>query len=60
MCPDVFRAAHRDWHFAINPAAIQPLKPRHYSKYYDNELREFVRARFAAEIERFGYTFEEQ
>jgi hypothetical protein len=32
----------------------------HYSKYYDDELREFVRTRFAAEIERFGYTFEEQ
>jgi hypothetical protein len=30
----------------------------HYSKYYDDELRELVRARFAAEIERFGYTFE--
>ena len=29
----------------------------HYSKYYDDELRELVRARFAAEIERFGYTF---
>lgn len=32
----------------------------HYSKYYDDELRELVRARFAAEIERFNYTFEEQ
>lgn len=32
----------------------------HYSKYYDDELREFVRTRFAAEIERFGYTFEER
>jgi len=32
----------------------------HYSKYYDDELREFVRARFAAEIERFDYAFEEQ
>lgn len=32
----------------------------HYSKYYDGELRELVRARFAAEIKRFGYTFEEQ
>jgi hypothetical protein len=32
----------------------------HYSKYYDKELRELVRARFAAEIERFGYTFEQQ
>jgi hypothetical protein len=32
----------------------------HYSKYYDNDLRELVRSRFAAEIERFGYTFDEQ
>ncbi len=32
----------------------------HYSKYYDDELRELVRTRFAAEVERFGYTFEEQ
>ena len=32
----------------------------HYSKYYDDELRELVRFRFAAEIERFNYTFEEQ
>jgi hypothetical protein len=32
----------------------------HYSKYYDDELREFVRTRFAAEIERFNYTFEGQ
>ncbi len=32
----------------------------HYSKYYDNDLRELVRSRFAAEIDRFGYTFEKQ
>src|SRR5215831_14221533 len=32
----------------------------HYSKYYDDELRELVRTRFAAEIKRFGYRFEEQ
>jgi len=32
---------------------------QHYSKYYDEELRELVRERCAAEIERFGYTFEE-
>jgi hypothetical protein len=32
----------------------------HYSKYYDDELRELVRTRFATEIERFGYTFEKQ
>jgi Sulfotransferase family len=31
----------------------------HYSKYYDSELRELVRMRFAAEIERFSYMFEE-
>jgi hypothetical protein len=30
----------------------------HYSNYYDDELREIVRIRFAAEIERFNYTFE--
>jgi hypothetical protein len=30
----------------------------HYSKYYNNELRELVRKRFAPEIERFGYTFD--
>jgi hypothetical protein len=30
----------------------------HYSKYYDDELRELVRERFAPEIERFGYTFD--
>jgi hypothetical protein len=44
-----------------------PILPRynrsnreHYSKYYDDELRELVGARFAAEIERFGYTFEQR
>jgi hypothetical protein len=30
----------------------------HYTKYYDEELRELVRVRFATEIERFGYAFE--
>ena len=30
----------------------------HYSRYYNDELRELVRMRFATEIERFGYTFE--
>lgn len=32
----------------------------HYSRYYDDELRELVRARFAPEIERFDYRFEER
>lgn len=31
----------------------------HYSKYYDKALRELVRERFAEEIDRFGYTFEQ-
>jgi len=33
---------------------------KHYSNYYDDELRELVRTRFAAEIGRFNYTFEVQ
>jgi Sulfotransferase family len=32
----------------------------HYSKYYDAELGELVHEHFAAEIERFGYTFEQR
>jgi hypothetical protein len=32
----------------------------HYSNYYDAELRELIRKRFAPEIERFGYAFEER
>lgn len=32
----------------------------HYSKYYDNDLRELVHGRFVAEIEHFGYTFEQR
>ena len=47
---------------ALNiPAAPLPQYNRssreHYAKYYDDELRELVRKRFAPEIERFGYTF---
>jgi len=46
------------------PAAPLPQYNRsnreHYSKYYDAELRELVKKRFAPEIERFGYAFEEQ
>lgn len=47
----------------ISPATLPQYNRstrEHYSKYYDDELREFVATRFAAEIERFGYTFEEQ
>ena len=47
----------------ISPATLRQYNRstrEHYSRYYDRELREFVRTRFAAEIERFGYVFEEQ
>jgi hypothetical protein len=46
----------------ISPAKLTQYNRstrEHYSKYYDHELRELVRMRFAAEIERFGYTFEQ-
>ncbi len=47
----------------ISPATLPQYNRssrEHYSKYYDDELRELVRTRFAAEIERFGYIFERQ
>ena len=47
----------------ISPATLPRYNRsgrEHYSKYYDDELRELVCTRFAAEIERLGYTFEEQ
>ncbi len=46
----------------ISPATLPRYNRssrEHYSKYYDDELCELVRMRFAAEIERFGYTFEQ-
>ncbi|HEX5315710.1 MAG TPA: sulfotransferase family 2 domain-containing protein [Candidatus Kapabacteria bacterium] len=46
----------------ISPATLPRYNRssrEHYSKYYDDELRELVRMQFAAEIERFGYTFEQ-
>ena len=46
------------------PAATLPRYNRstreHYSTCYEDELRDLVHTRFAAEIERFGYAFEEQ
>src|SRR5581483_7192196 len=45
----------------VSPASLPRYNRsnrEHYSKYYNAELRELVRARFAPEIERFGYTFE--
>jgi Sulfotransferase family len=45
----------------ISPATLPRYNRssrEHYSRYYDDELRHLVQTRFAAEIERFGYTFE--
>jgi hypothetical protein len=47
----------------ISPASLPRYNRsnrEHYSKYYDDDLRQLVRERFAAEIERFGYTFEQR
>ena len=47
----------------ISPTALPKYNRsnrEHYSKYYDDELRELVRTRFATEIEHFGYTFEQR
>ena len=47
----------------ISPGALPRYNRssrEHYSKYYDDELRELVHTRFAAEIERFGYAFEKR
>jgi hypothetical protein len=46
------------------PVTRLPLYNRsnreHYSKDYDTDLRELIRKRFAPEIDRFGYAFEER
>ncbi len=57
-----------DFHTVCRALGISPTtlpqynrsNREHYSRYYNDELRELVRARFAAEIERFGYTFEQR
>jgi hypothetical protein len=62
-----FENLHDDFRAVCRRLDIStPTLPRYnrstrecYSKYYDEELRELVSTRFAAEIERFGYTFEE-
>jgi len=49
--------------FGISPTTLPTYNRssrEHYSKYYDDELRELVRMRFAAEIERFDYRFEQR
>jgi len=45
---------------AMLPHYNRSNRDNHYSTYYDDELRELVRTRFAAEIQRFGYRFEER
>jgi len=58
---DDFRAVCKT--IGISPSTLPQYNRSsrdHYSKYYDDEIRELVRTRFAAEIERFNYTFEVQ
>lgn len=57
--PEDFRAVCAA--LKISPASLPRYNRSerdHYSRYYDDELRELVRARFSTEIERFGYVFE--
>jgi len=61
-----FEALATDFRSVCNelgiPWAPLPIYNRssreHYSRYFDDELRESVRRKFAPEIERFGYTFD--
>ena len=58
---DDFGALCRKLDIPVQPLPQYNRSARaHYSKYYDDELRELVRVRFAPEIERFNYTFEHQ
>src|SRR5947209_7566722 len=57
--PDDFRSVCHKLDIPVQPLPHYNRSTReHYSKYYDDELRELVRMRFAPEIERFQYTFE--
>jgi hypothetical protein len=57
---DDFHAVSRRLNISPPPLAqLNRSNRAHYSKYYDDELRELVHTRFAREIERFGYTFED-
>lgn len=42
---------------AVPLPVINRSSREHYTAYYDDELRELVRRKFAPEIERFGYSF---
>ena len=57
---DDFRAVCDDLDIPVQPLPQYNRSTRqHYSEYYDDELRELVWMRFAPEIERFDYTFEQ-
>ena len=59
--PDDFRSVCHKLDIPVQPLPQYNRSTReHYSKYYDDELRELVRKRFAPEIERFEYTFEQR
>jgi len=42
------------------PHIFNSFRNRHYSTYYDMESKEWIRVRFAKDIEFFGYSFESQ
>ncbi len=42
----------------VNVGALR--KGRHYSRFYDDETREFVAEQFADEIEKYGYRFQHE
>lgn len=54
-----FSAVCADLDISAGPLSVINRSSReHYLAYYDDELRELVAKRFAAEIERFGYKFD--
>ena len=42
------------------PFSGVPAKRRHYSDYYDDEMRELVQSMYDSDITKFDYTFEAQ
>jgi len=56
---DDFRRVCERLKISFTPLPVRNKSTRaHYSTYYDPELVELVRARYAGEVEHFGYRFE--
>lgn len=62
-----FESLEQDFRFVCGQIGFEPskllnvnpttVKDRHYSTYYNDETRELVAARYADDIERYGYNF---